>query len=212
MRGQVAWHCLMLTAVVACADRHTVADSAAAIGARPSARPDPGTTRYGDTLSIVARADSIDHYVAAHPERVALFAAVPGDTSIVAVKDSTSWPDETQVSYNAIVDDAGRPLLHVQMPTSESGDWFASERHYFAPDGRTILHVYEISGFASGCGDILRESKRTFLGPNGTAIAEVRRFTDAKGVPIVADSCYRRSDGAPAPKQFARDLPFPSSR
>jgi hypothetical protein len=94
------------------------------------------------------------------------------------------------------------------VPSSESGDWFAVETHYFAPDGRTILHQYRISGFASGCTEILRETKRTFLSPTGAILAETRAFTDGDGKTIVADSCYRRSDDAPALKSSMSDLPF----
>lgn len=139
-----------------------------------------------------------------------MFAKVPKKAGLVPVKDTASWPESTEISYSVVRDSIGRPLIHRQSPTSESGDWFAVESHYFAPDGRTILHQYRISGFSSECTKVLRETKRVFLGPAGAALAETRSFADVDHKPIVADSCYRRSDDAPTAKHSASELPFVS--
>jgi hypothetical protein len=195
---------------LACGDTRAAAHDSAQAVAQPPARVHEVTQRYADTVSIAARADSIDRSVAAHPEWVRMFAKASGKPELVPVKDTASWPESTEISYNVVTDSIGRPLIHRQSPTSESGDWFAVESHYFAPDGRTILHQYRISGFSSECTDILRETKRVFLGPTGAAMAETRSFTDGDDKPIVADSCFRRSDNAPAPKRSASELPFVS--
>lgn len=164
-----------------------------------------------DTVAIAARADSIDRYAAAHKDQVKLFAQVPGDSQLVPVKDSTAWPDSTETSYDIVFDSLHRPLLHVTSPTSESGDWTEEDAHYFGPDGRTILYDVKISSFGSGCGEVLREEKRVFLGPTGRIIHEARRFTDGNDKPINADTCYRRTDSVPPPRLSASDLPFPGS-
>ena len=169
----------------------------------------PQGAAYSDTTSIVARVDSIDQYVAADSQRLGVFAVVPGNPQLVPVRDSTDWPDNTEASINLALDPSGRPLLHREMPTSESGDWYAVISHYFDPNGRTIFYEYHISGFSSGCTDILRESKRIFLGRGGHTLAVRREFTDADGTPVSPDSCYRRSDDAPAPKPTAAELRFP---
>ena len=128
---------------------------------------------------------------------------------MVAVKDTASWPDEPEATYNIMYDSAHRPLVHREMPTSQSGDWFAVQSHYFAPDGRTILYQFEISAFSNGCTDILRETRRIFLNPAGGVIGESRSYTDKTGAPVAADSCYRRSDDAPPPKLSSAELEFP---
>jgi hypothetical protein len=97
----------------------------------------------------------------------------------------------------------------MEVPTSQSGDWSAVIQHWFAPDGRTILYEFSISGFSSGCTEILRERWRVYLSPSGGTLAESRRYTDSAGTPIVADDCQRRSDDAPAPKASVRGLPMP---
>jgi hypothetical protein len=170
------------------------------------------TTQYTDTVSIALRADSIDDYVAAHPDRRVIFAKASERPGLVPVKDTASWPDNTEISYNSVADTSGRPLVHTQAPSSESGDWSAAESHYFAPDGRTILHQYRISSFSSGCAAILREIKRIFLSPTGAVLAETRRFSDQNGRSVVADSCERRSDDSPTPRRSAQELPFLPTR
>jgi len=188
----------------ACGDKSPKSGPAEAQAGAPVVK----SAAYGDTASISARADSIDRYVDAHADRLVLFAKVRDRAELVSVKDTASWPEETTISYNTIADDSGRPLFHMQAPASESGDWSATEEHYFAPDGRTILWRFDISGFSSGCTSILREHRAIFLGPTGSVLAETRRYTDENDKPIAADSCYRRSDSAPAPKRSAADLPF----
>jgi hypothetical protein len=200
--------CLLMLFALACGDTRGATHDSARAGAQPPGPAHLVTQPYADTVAIAVRTDSIDRYVHAHPERMTMFAKVADSTGLVAVKDTASWPSDTEISYNIVADSAGRPLIHRQTPTSESGDRFAVESHYFAPDGRTILHQYMISGFSSGCASILRETKRLFLGPSGAALAETRRFTDGDGKPITADGCDRRSDDAPAPKRSASDLPF----
>jgi hypothetical protein len=198
----------LLVLAVSCSDTRAVPDSAT-----PSPVRVARTLPYADTVAIAARVDSIDRYITEHPERLKLFAKLSDKTGLVPVKDRASWPDGTEISYNTVTDIDGRPLFHLQVPTSESGDWDAEEIHYFAPDGHTILHQFRISGFSSGCVEILREIKRTFLAPTGTVLAETRHFSDGAGKPVTApDSCDRRSDDAPAPKRSAAELPFSPDR
>ena len=198
--------CVLVMFAIACGERGTVADTARPVLRTPSSARE--SAQYDDTISIALREDSIEKYFAAHPAQVKMFAAVSEKAELVPVIDTTAWPEDTETSYNTGVDSTGRPLFHAQVPVSQSGDWFAVETHYFAPDGRTILHQYRIAGFSSGCGDVLREIKRTFLGPTGATLAETRTFTDGNERPVNADNCYRRSDDAPAPRRTAAELPF----
>jgi hypothetical protein len=201
----------LVVALLACGEARTdhVGDAAKPAAPAPPAPAPSAASPYTDTVRIQARVDSIDAYVTEHPDRLKLYAAVPGDSTLVPVKDSTAWPDETDATYNIMFDSANRPLVHVEMPTSESGDWFAVGRHWFAPDGRTILYELSMSGFGSGCGEILRETWRVYLDPAGSILKESRRYTDGNDAPVVADTCYRRSEDAPPPKRSASELPFP---
>jgi hypothetical protein len=169
----------------------------------------PVVTQYLDTASIDARVAEIDAYLKAHPDRVTLYAGVEGQDALVPVKDSTAWPDETSTSFNLGVDSAGRPIRHVAVPTSQSGDWSEVSTHWFAPDGRTILYLYTISAFSSGCAEVLHEEWRVYLNPAGGRLAESRSYTGNNGKPVVAADCHRRSDDAEGPSPSARDLPMP---
>jgi hypothetical protein len=168
--------------------------------------------RYADTATIRSRVDSIDREVDAKPQKIKLYAKVLGNARLVAVKDSASWPDETEASYNIVFDASRHPVLHREIPTSQSGDWYAVQSRYFAPDGRTIFYEFSISGF-SGCPGlkILRETKRVFLDRAGKVMSESQSFADGDNKPVRVDStCFRRSDKAPAPKRWASELPFPA--
>jgi hypothetical protein len=177
--------------------------------ARPQAVGTVAVDTYADTASIRARVDSIEKYVAAHPDRLKLYATVTDQNELVAVKDTSSWPDFVESSYNIVMDSANRPLLHVEVPTSESGDWHLIIKHYFDPKGRTILYHYSISGFSSGCTEILRENRLVYMNPSGRVLSDLRSFTNAEDKPIDATTCYRRSDDAPPAKLSVADLPFP---
>jgi hypothetical protein len=128
------------------------------------------------------------------------------------VKDSTGWPDDTESSFNIVRDSSGAVILHREIPTSQSGDWFATSSHFFAPDGRTLLYEFEISSFSSGCGEILRESRRIHFDPAFAVLKEERAYTDGDGKAVDATDCYRRSDDMPPPKARNTDLPAGQAR
>jgi hypothetical protein len=156
--------------------------------------------------AIDARVDSIEKYLAAHPEALALYAQMT-DTSrqLVSVKDSSAWPDEIAASFNILRDTAGRMLLHREMPTSESGDWFEVRTHYFAPDGRTVLFDYRINGFSGGCG-ILRERRKFYYDSAFALLRQDSSYTDDKDNPIDASECHRRGDHPEPARRRSADL------
>jgi hypothetical protein len=168
-------------------------------------RPDvrvaaPAPASYVTVETIKARVDSIDRYLKEHPGRLKVYAAVEGGNALIPVKDSTAWPENVEASINILADSAGTVLLHREMPTSESGDWFAAISHYLAPDGRTIYYEFEISSFSSGCTEILRETKRLYFDPTFAVLKEELSFADKDWNPISPPSpeeCLRRSDSAP---------------
>ena len=198
----------LVAALLACdaRDRPGALDSpATAASATPATVATPPAV-YESVEAIDARVDSIDDYLLHHSERLEVYAEVPGREELVPVRDTTQWPDETEASYNILRDSTRAMVLHRELPTSQSGDWFASVTHYLAPDGRTILYVFEVSAFSSGCRDILRESKRVYFSSEFGVLKEERAFTDNDGRPVDATNCYRRSDDAPPARRGATAL------
>ena len=193
---------LLWVALLACdaGDRPAPADSPIS-PPPPSATTSPSSVEYTSVEVIDARVDSIDNYLLRHADQLEVYAEVPGREELVPVRDSTDWPDETEASYNILRDSSGSLILHREIPTSESGDWFATITHYLAPDGRAILYVFEIAGFSSGCSGILRETKRVHLDTEFGVLREERAFTDNDGRPLDATACHRRSDDAPPPRR-----------
>ena len=163
---------------------------------------------YASVAEIDARVDSIEKYLTAHRDELRLFARLSSDsTRLVAVKDSSSWPENSDASYNILSDSLGRMLFYSEMPVSESGDWFEVMTHYFAPDGRTILYDYKISGFSSGCTRILRERKRFYYDPGFLLLRQDSSYTDGEGKHIDAKDCERRSDEVTPARRRSADLP-----
>ena len=161
---------------------------------------------YTTVEEIKARVDSIDQYLKKHPDKLRVYASVSGKDALVFVKDSTSWPEEVEASYNILEDAAGKPVLHREMPTSHSGDWFATITHYLAPDGRTIYYEFQISSFT--CDRILRETKRVYFDPAFAVLKQELSFADGDWKPLASppDECHRRSDDAPEAARNAAAL------
>jgi hypothetical protein len=173
--------------------------------ATTSAAPSPGAAN-ASIEAIDARADSIDRYAKRRPHALERYAQVTEDGPPVPVRDSTQWPDGTITRFNIFRDSTGTVLLHREMPTSDSGDWFAVISHYLAPDGRTIRHDFEISSFSSGCAEILRETRRRYFDLAFALLEDVRKYTDGNGKDLNATECDRRSDDAPPPKRGISEL------
>jgi hypothetical protein len=194
-----------LATLAACAESASSRDTPAAASVTPTPlHPAPSTATTVTAIDV--RVDSIEAFAAAHPAALRLFAKVPDSAAVVAVKDSTSWPEEVEETYNVVRDSAGHVLLHRTMPTSESGDWFLVATHYFAPDGRTIRYDYEMSGFSEECG-ILRERRRFYYDASFTLIRQDSAYTDKDDKPIDATNCQRRADDPTSASRRSADLP-----
>jgi hypothetical protein len=131
----------------------------------------------------VAHVDSLRQRT---PDAVRMWASVP-ERGLVAVRDTLSWPDEMDTSINLWVDGEGRPAALVEAPVSESGDWFAEFTHWFGEDGRTVAFEWRASSFSSGCTEIVRDTRRTFYGPDFQPLRADSTHTDGDGRPLAAD-------------------------
>ena len=141
------------------------------------------TTEY-DPAKVLAWADSVDS-LAAQPGSVRSFAVVEG--RLIAVRDSTEWPAEAESELLVLADPAGRPLRTLEMPMSESGDWWLGLAHYFDENGRTVVFSKNVRYFspAEGCGDgVADHRRRTVYGPDFQVISSDRRMQDGTGQPV----------------------------
>jgi hypothetical protein len=101
-----------------------------------------------------------DSFWQAHPERLRIYGQ--RDRQLFEIKDTSHWPD-VESTYNVLLDSANRPVLHVEVPFSVSGDWYAAYSHYFDEQGHTIVFESQASWFNNVCTDLLRRQLRMFF-------------------------------------------------
>ena len=166
---------------------------------------------YSDTGAVRQRVDSVIAIGNARPDRVLLFARISEGDTLVAVKDSLSWPEEVETRFTLLFDDNGKLMLHTEVPTSESGDWYMVSEHFFNSQGHTVFYRAHVSGFGSECASIVRETVETFFNPTtGAPVARVATITDGDGKPIRdTSSCFLRIKSAPPPQRLFSDLARP---
>src|SRR5215216_1018806 len=91
---------------------------------------------YEDTVSVLARVDSINDLIRQTPRLLRLFAEIPDSSRLIAVKDTSSWPEQATARYGIVLGVDSTPLFHHTVPVSESGDWSVSDTYYFDKSGR----------------------------------------------------------------------------
>lgn len=132
------------------------------------------------------RVAEVDSLRQREPNGARLWARVP-ERGLVAVRDTLSWPDELDTSINLWMDGEGRPAALVEMPMSESGDWFAEFTHWFDADGKTVAFEMSASSFSSGCTEIVRDTHRTLYGADFQPLRADSTHLDGDGRPLAAD-------------------------
>jgi hypothetical protein len=159
----------------------------AVCGPQPEPLERPATP---DLAMVLAWADSVDSLAAQPGARQRSFAIVWG--RLISVRDSTEWPDEAEAEVLVLVDTAGRPLRHLEMPVSESGDWWLGLTHYFDERGRTSVFARNVRYFsgAEGCGDGIADvRRRTVYGPDLRVVSSELRLEDGTGQPLDEKAC-----------------------
>lgn len=187
---------IWIAGLAAC-DGGRAAPAARQATAKPAAVQDPA--------GLLAWADSVDS-LKAPAVREAAFALV--GERLMAVRDSTGWPDSIDAQVHVRFDGAGRPLRHMELPFSRSGDWKVEYVHYFDEDGRT--RVFASDGYyfrEEGCGPgVVHDRRRTVYDPSGRIIHTENALLDVKDQPVPREACGHTYDffaGEPQPSHAA---------
>ena len=138
----------------------------------------------------------IDSQLKGHAPRPRLFAAV-GD-SVVTVRDTSAWPEETDVSYAVLEVAGGKIRFASESPTSRSGDWFVLDSYYFDEGGRTVLVRRFQSSFQTACDDTpVKEITESYYGPDLQLLQRDYRLTNAHDVRVDPEQCRPYIQDAP---------------
>lgn len=130
----------------------------------------------------------IDSELSGNAPRPRLFAAV-GD-SIVTVRDTSAWPEETDVSFAVLEVAGGKVRFASESPTSRSGDWFVLDSYYFDEGGRTVLVRRFQSSFQTTCDDApVKEITDSYYGPDLQLLQRDYRLTNAHEVRVEPQQC-----------------------
>ncbi|HEU0015440.1 MAG TPA: hypothetical protein VFQ45_17250 [Longimicrobium sp.] len=211
MTRAVSLSCLLLAALAAgCRDAPPPAPPPGEtnVAARPA---DAGLAEQSRRVMVVALAAA-----GARGDRVRMYAKVPGRAELVAVRDSTAWPDDVETTYAVAADEEGRILQVAEVPASQSGDWHNVYTHYFDAEGRTRGFVRE-SSFFNGCPrQGTRERTESLFDARGRLVQRRHGLTDFDGREVDPAGCeflyrfpYRihltvqellRETGLPAPR------------
>lgn len=182
----------LLCGLAACSGDRSAHDQPAAEPAKTEARQEAPPV---DPLEAARRrVAEVDTMREKSPDRLKMWAKVPGDSALVFVKDTASWPDEMEWGMNSWTDPQGRPIAFAEWPFSETGDEFGEGTHWFDEQGRTVAFEMHVSSFTSGCTEIVRDTRRTLYDPSSfRALSTDTVHTDADGKPIPAD-CQGQGD------------------
>ena len=123
-----------------------------------------------------AAQQAVDSLIAHHQGLTVHLAALNADSQIVAVKDTTAWPDQLQETYNIWTDSLGRVVRAVQVPVSESGDWSNVYEYDFDRTGTTTVFV-RTSSFFNDCDGGARETSTTYPASGGRIVERDYRLT-----------------------------------
>jgi hypothetical protein len=125
------------------------------INAQPSAIT---KTKAADSVltSLKAKKIALDKYIGKHAKEVITLVKLPNKTRLQEIKND-KWPDEIEYSYNILRDPAGKIMMAVISPNSESGDWDVVYKYYFDDKGNTFAFYEDQSIFNDNVkGEVVR--------------------------------------------------------
>src|SRR5690606_37473614 len=132
-----------------------------------------------DAVALLARVDSIDSLARHSPERERAFFIAGGRVALAP--GTAAWPPEAEAEVRVLYTHDGRPLRHVEVPVSESGDWYAEHAHYFDSTGRTVATRGYVGYLVDECGGSGSVTRRTAYGPGLRVLLTDTLYTDAAG-------------------------------
>lgn len=134
--------------------------------------------------ALVNKKVAIDEYLKKNSKALTVLVKVPGKKSLVKVKDD-EWPDDIEFTYNILRNIKGRVILVVQIPYSESGDWFISYSHYFDEQGKTFSFDKKTNVFSEEIeGGIAYEADTKYYDDHFNMIKQILTLKDKSGKAI----------------------------
>lgn len=95
-----------------------------------------------------------------------------------------SWPDAIEKTYN-LINKENKPLVYIEVPYSESGDWNNTYTYYFDKNGKTRAMKIVSSFFNSQCVDgALTEETRYLYDQVFNVISKAYNLHDEEGKTI----------------------------
>ena len=128
------------------------------------------------TMKLIAD-DTLKH----HEKEIIVLVKVPGKVNLLRVKGD-KWPEEIEYTYNIKKDSTGKIFEIVQMPNSESGDWFLSLAHYFDNNGNTYAFQRNFNVFDSEIkGGVIYETTAKYYDSQFKQLGKNHKVTDING-------------------------------
>jgi hypothetical protein len=167
--------------------------------------------------SLVAWAASVDSLATARKGTERTYALRNG--RLAPVRDSADW-EGAEAEVRIFTAPEGRPLRHLEIPVSQSGDWTLELAHYFDAQGRTVVFASDGRYFRGCGGGIVHDRRRTVYGRDFRVVSSTRQLQDEAGKPLDEATCghpYSFFAGEPratytALVQAGRAPPEPAAR
>ena len=145
-----------------------------------------------DVAALFTRADSIDSVARSTPDIEHIFALSGGQ--LIPVPDSSAWPPQAETEVRVLLAPDGSPLRLVEIPVSQSGDWYAEHSHYFDEAGRTVVTRDYVGYLVDECGGSGSITRRTAYDSQFKAFWAETQHTDATGTAREPAQCEGRVD------------------
>jgi len=127
---------------------------------------------------------------------VVVLAKIIGKDKLVKIINS-KFPDEVETTFNLLIDNNSKKICALEVPFSESGDWFILYKSYFDDKGKLFAFERQANFFNSGCtkdeSDAAHETLVKYYS-NGKLIDSTYTLTDSKKRPLVKSKCVFNYD------------------
>jgi hypothetical protein len=129
---------------------------------------------------------------AADTDKLVVLVKVPGKKELVTVKGNT-FPDDIETTFNLLKDKDGHVIYTVEIPESESGDWFISYFSYYRPDGQLFAFSREAGFFNGECKVAVEEPVHErlvkYFDKDFNLVDTVYGLKDSKGKKLKKSKC-----------------------
>ncbi len=142
-----------------------------------------------EIAQIDAQVMAIDSIKGHLNQNLRVYCRLPDSSKIVAIVDTTRWPEEIETTFNVIFDSTGRLVEFVEIPHTDDSAW--EIRYYFDAKGRLLrLQFYQTTPDAGqNCTAILREYTDEYFSGDGSILDSSCSFKDVDYKPIDTAGC-----------------------